>query len=144
MSLAECQNNQIDVNFHLQKSFEIFDKKSVDKFWSKKDRGWKVPSLVPIRVKDTVRSWKISICITTFSGKFIWMCPRYSFIHLFLSYVQCPVLLLVQTNLRMTKIFRFGSKNLWLKQNWLSKTKIRFFDEGPKSFWDQSKMNLEK
>ena len=49
MSLAEYQNNTIDVNFHLQKSLEIFDKKSADKFWSKKDRGWKVPSLMPIR-----------------------------------------------------------------------------------------------
>ena len=39
MSLAECQNNQIDVNFHLQKSFEIFDKNSADKIWSKKDKG---------------------------------------------------------------------------------------------------------
>ena len=27
MSLAECQNNPIDVNFYLQKSLEIFDKK---------------------------------------------------------------------------------------------------------------------
>ena len=51
MSLADCQNNPIDVNFHLQKSLEIFDKKSADKFWSKKERGWKVPSLMPIRVK---------------------------------------------------------------------------------------------
>jgi hypothetical protein len=30
--LADCQNNPIDVNFHLQKSLEIFDKKSADKF----------------------------------------------------------------------------------------------------------------
>ena len=31
MSLAGCQINPIDVNFHLQKSFEIFDKNSTDK-----------------------------------------------------------------------------------------------------------------
>ena len=31
MSLAGCQNNPIDVNFHLQKSLEIFDKNSADK-----------------------------------------------------------------------------------------------------------------
>ena len=43
--------NPFDVNFHLQKSLEIFDKKSVDKIWSKKDKGWKVPSLKPIKVK---------------------------------------------------------------------------------------------
>ena len=30
---------------------EIFDKNSADKIWSKKDKGWKVPFLMPIRVK---------------------------------------------------------------------------------------------
>ena len=35
MSLAGCQINPIDVNFHLQKSLEIFDKNSADKIWSK-------------------------------------------------------------------------------------------------------------
>ena len=39
MSLAGCQNNPIDVNFHLQKSLEIFDKNSADKTRSKKDKG---------------------------------------------------------------------------------------------------------
>ena len=43
MSSAGCQINPIDVNFHLQKSLEIFDKKSADKIWSKKDKGWKCP-----------------------------------------------------------------------------------------------------
>ena len=52
MRLAGCQINPIDVNFHLQKSLEIFDKKLTDKIWSKKDRWWKVPSLMPIRVKS--------------------------------------------------------------------------------------------
>ena len=51
MSLAECQNNQIDVNSYLQKSLEVFDKNSADKFWSKKASVWKVPSLMPIRIK---------------------------------------------------------------------------------------------
>ena len=50
MSLAECKINLIDVNFHLLKSLEIFDKNSADKVWSKKDREWKVPSFMPIRV----------------------------------------------------------------------------------------------
>ena len=31
MSLAGCQINPIDVNFHLQKSLEIFDTNSADK-----------------------------------------------------------------------------------------------------------------
>ena len=31
MSLAGCQINPIDVNFHLQKSLEIFDKNSAAK-----------------------------------------------------------------------------------------------------------------
>ena len=33
------------------KSSEIFDKNSADKIWSIKDKGWKGPSLMPIRVK---------------------------------------------------------------------------------------------
>ena len=45
MSLAECQKNLIDVNFHLRKSSEIFTKNSAEKFWSKKDRG--VESALP-------------------------------------------------------------------------------------------------
>ena len=39
MILAGCQINRIDVNFYLQKSLEIFDNKSADKIWSKKDKG---------------------------------------------------------------------------------------------------------
>ena len=31
ISWTGCQNNPIDVNFHLQKSLEIFEKKSADK-----------------------------------------------------------------------------------------------------------------
>ena len=42
MSLAGCQINPIDVNFHLQNSLEIFDKNSADKIGSKKDKVWKV------------------------------------------------------------------------------------------------------
>ena len=34
MSLAGCQINPIDLNFHLQKSLEIFDKNSADKIQS--------------------------------------------------------------------------------------------------------------
>ena len=56
MSLAEYQNNQIHVNFHLYKSLEICDKNSADSFWSKKDRGRKVSSLMPIRVKVKVKT----------------------------------------------------------------------------------------
>ena len=51
MSLKGCQNNPIYVNFHLQKSLEIFDNNSADKIQSKKDKGIKVPFLIPIRVK---------------------------------------------------------------------------------------------
>ena len=51
MSLSGCQINPIDVNFHLQKSLEIFGKNSADEVWSKKDREWKLPCLMPIRVK---------------------------------------------------------------------------------------------
>ena len=42
MSLAGCQINLIDDNFHLQKSLEIFDENSAEKIWSKKDKEIKV------------------------------------------------------------------------------------------------------
>ena len=41
MSLAWCQINPIDVNFHQQKGLE----NSADKIWSKKDKG--VESALP-------------------------------------------------------------------------------------------------
>ena len=52
MSWAGCQNNPIDVNFHPQKSLEIFEKNSADKIWSKKNKGIKVSPLVPSRVNE--------------------------------------------------------------------------------------------
>ena len=61
MSLAEYQINLIDVNFHHQKSLEISDKNSADKIWSKKDKGWKVPSLMPIRVNGKLVSGKVRL-----------------------------------------------------------------------------------
>ena len=51
MSLAGCQINPIDVNFHLEKSLATFDKNSADKIWSKKDKEIKVSPLMPIRDK---------------------------------------------------------------------------------------------
>ena len=42
MTWAGCQNNPIDLNFYLQKSLEIFEKKSVDKIWTNKDKGIKM------------------------------------------------------------------------------------------------------
>ena len=51
MSLAGCQINPIDVNFHLQKSLEIFDTNSADKIQSQNYKGVKVHCLMPIRVK---------------------------------------------------------------------------------------------
>ena len=50
MSLWGCQINSIDVNFHLQKSLEIFDTNSADKVQSQNYKGVKVPCLMPIRV----------------------------------------------------------------------------------------------
>ena len=49
MSLAGCQINLIDVNFHLKKSLEDFDKNSAVKIWSKNDKEIKVSPLMPIR-----------------------------------------------------------------------------------------------
>ena len=51
MSLAGCQINPIDVNFHLQKRFEIFDKNPAEKIQSKNYKGVNLPCLMPIRVK---------------------------------------------------------------------------------------------
>ena len=45
MSLAGCQNNTIDFNFHLQKSLEIFDKNSAAKNLIQK--GQEVESVLP-------------------------------------------------------------------------------------------------
>ena len=45
MSLTGCQINLIGVNFHLQKSLEIFEENSADKICSKKDKG--VESALP-------------------------------------------------------------------------------------------------
>ena len=39
--MAGCQINLIDVNFHLQKSLEIFDKNSADKIQSKNYKAGK-------------------------------------------------------------------------------------------------------
>ncbi len=50
MSLAGCQINPIDVNFHLQKSLEIFDTNSADKIQSKNYKEVNPPCLMPIRV----------------------------------------------------------------------------------------------
>ena len=51
--MAGSQINRIDVNFHLQKSLEIFDENSADKIWSKKDKEIKVSPFMPIMVKNT-------------------------------------------------------------------------------------------
>ena len=51
LSLTWSQIKPIDVNFHLQKSLEIFDENSADKIWSKKYKEIKVTPLMPIRVK---------------------------------------------------------------------------------------------
>ena len=41
MSLAGCHIIPIDLNFHLQKCLEIFDKNSADKIQSKNFKGGK-------------------------------------------------------------------------------------------------------
>ena len=52
MSLAGCQIIPIDLNFHLQKCLEIFDKNSADKIQFKNYKEVNPPCLMPIRVKD--------------------------------------------------------------------------------------------
>ena len=63
MSLAGCQINQIIVNFHLQKSLEIFDKNSADKIWSKNDKEIKVYPLMPIRPKISPGSDPLALAL---------------------------------------------------------------------------------
>ena len=63
MSLAGCQINPIDVYFHHQKSLEI----QLTKSNPKNDRGWKVPSLMPIRVK---KQWQ-PLIFTGFLSKYL-------------------------------------------------------------------------
>ena len=41
MSLAGCQINPIDVNFHLKKRLEIFDTNAADKIQSQNYKGGK-------------------------------------------------------------------------------------------------------
>ena len=41
MSLAGCQLIPIDLNFHLKKCLEMFDKNSADKIQSKNQKGGK-------------------------------------------------------------------------------------------------------
>ena len=69
MSLAGCQIIPIDLNFHLQKCLENFDKNSADKIQSKNYKGGGVnpPCLMPIRVKgqvlwDKSLTWKLLLC----------------------------------------------------------------------------------
>ena len=47
MSLAGCQIILIDLNFHLQKCLEIFDKNSADKIQFKKYKEVNPPCLMP-------------------------------------------------------------------------------------------------
>ena len=42
ITLAGCQINQINVNFHLQKSLKFFDTNSADKIQSKNYEGGKI------------------------------------------------------------------------------------------------------
>ena len=53
MSLAGCQIIPADLNFHLQKCLEIFDKNSADKIQSKNYKGVNPPCLMPIRDKNS-------------------------------------------------------------------------------------------
>ena len=54
MSLAGCQIIPIDLNFHLQKCLEIFDKNSADKIQFKNYKEVNPPCLMPIRVNARV------------------------------------------------------------------------------------------
>ena len=50
--MTPCQINPFDVNFHFQKSLEIFDENSADKIQFKNDKVIKVPSLMSIGLSN--------------------------------------------------------------------------------------------
>ena len=52
MSLEVCQTIPIELNFHLQKCLEIFDKDAADIIQSKNYKGVNPPRLMPITVKS--------------------------------------------------------------------------------------------
>ena len=56
MSLAGRQIIPIDLNFHLQKCLEIFDKKSADKIQFKNYKKVNPPCLMPVRVNTRLKS----------------------------------------------------------------------------------------
>ena len=60
MSLAGCQINHIDFNFHLQK---FTSKNSADKIWSKIDKETKVSPLISIRLnKEWEKNSRLMYC----------------------------------------------------------------------------------
>ena len=54
MSFTGCKINPIDVNFYLQTVSKILIKIQLTKYNPNRTRGWKVPCLMPIRVKYLV------------------------------------------------------------------------------------------
>ena len=77
--------------FTSKKSLEIFDKNSADKVCSKKDRGWKVPSLMSIRVK-CIRLWNCNKDSSTYESCSTWLSNDPSLYILqmnILSYIVC-------------------------------------------------------
>ena len=71
MCLAGCQIILIDLNFHLQKYLEIFDKNSADKIQFKNYKEVNLPCLMPIRVKqvdaDTAPTVKLRVLTRVYS-----------------------------------------------------------------------------
>jgi hypothetical protein len=69
MSLAGCQIIPIDLNFHLQKYLEIFDKNSAEKIQSKNYKEVNPPCLKPIRVKSQMAGHEIQTFFAAFSQR---------------------------------------------------------------------------
>ena len=59
MSMAWCQIKPINVNFHLKKVWKFLIKIQLTKSDQKMTRGWKVPSLMPIKVKELNKNLNI-------------------------------------------------------------------------------------
>ena len=71
MSLAGCQIIPIDLNFHLQKCLEIFDKNQLTKSNAKIVREVNPPCLMPIRVKVGNRCKDLIVLFAFFKFRFL-------------------------------------------------------------------------
>ena len=127
MSFAGCQINMINVNFHLQKVWKFLMKIQLTKSDPKRTRGWKVPSLMAIRVKgynpqhyllgSTNQAWLDSY--STKSWIISYLTPRWCNFALSKWSLDSDLL----SSLSFAKLF--GTSRVWVKK-YTIKVKFQF------------------